>query len=245
LGGFSVDEIVFVTGADHGLGYALAEKYLMLGFTVAAGKYLEGSSNLDGLKKEYPDRLEIIDLDVSNTESVKSAYSHFKSKFGHLDILINNAGILGDINKTIYDEIDYDDIINTFQVNTLGPLRMINNFLPLILNGKRKLIVNISSEAGSIGNCFRKNWFGYTMSKCALNMESALLHNELHEKGVRILLFHPGWMRTMMRGKIDTDAPVLPEDAADRIIFHINKFEEYKGSLPPFINNDTGEILPW
>jgi len=244
-GGLHVNDIVFVTGADHGLGYALVEKYLNLGFTVAAGKFLKDSTNLAELKKLYPDRLEIIDLDVSSTESVKKAYSLFKSKFNHLDILINNAGILGDITGTIYDEIDYDDIIRTIQVNTFGPLRMINNFLPSILNGERKLIVNISSEAGSIGTCTRKNWFGYTMSKCALNMESALIQNELREKGVRVLLFHPGWMRTMMRGKLDEEARTSPGEAADRIIYHIDKFKDYKGNLPPYINNDNGEILPW
>lgn len=237
--------IVFITGADHGLGYALCEKLLSLGCSVAAGRFLENGSNLSNLQKVYPDRLEIIKLDVSSTESVKNAYSYFKSKFAHLDILINNAGILGDIDKTIYDEIDYDDIIRTFQVNSLGPLRMINIFLPAILKGHEKLIVNISSEAGSIGNCYRKNWFGYTMSKCALNMESVLLYNELKDKGVRILLFHPGWMRTMMRGKLDTNAPTPPEEAAERIVRNIEKFRDYKGDRPPYINNDNGEILPW
>ena len=240
-----MNEVVFVTGADHGLGYALCEKYLGLGFHVAAGKYPENSVNLAELKKVYPDRLEIISLDVSSTDSVKNAYSCFTGNFSRLDILINNAGILGDIHKTIYDEIDYDDIIRTFQVNSLGPLRMVNVFLPSLLNGSRKLIVNISSEAGSIGNCFRKNWFGYTMSKSALNMESALLQNELRDKGVRILLFHPGWMRTMMEGKLNENAPTLPEEAAERIMYHIDKFRDYKGDLPPYINNDTGEILPW
>lgn len=240
-----MNEVVLVTGADRGLGYALAEKYLQSGFYVAAGKYLKDGTELDNLKESYPERLEIIDLDVSSTDSVKSAYSHFRRKFDRLDILINNAGILGDINSTIYDEIDYDDIIRTFQVNTLGPLRMINNFLPLILNGKEKLIVNITSEAGSIGNCYRKNWFGYSMSKCSLNMESALLQNELRDKGVRILLFHPGWMRTLMEPERNKEAPALPEEAAERIFYHIGKFKDYKGTLPPYIDNDNGEILPW
>lgn len=237
--------VVFVTGADHGFGLALTEKYLRMGYYVAAGKYLTDSTALDKLKEIYSDMLEIINLDVSSTESVKNAYLHFNRKFSHIDILINNAGVLGDITKTIYDEIDYDDIMRTFQVNALGPLRMVNTFLPLILNGKRKLIVNISSEAGSIGNCYRKNWFGYTMSKCALNMESRLIQNELYDKGVQVLLFHPGWMRTMMRGKTDTEAPTLPEEAAEKIINHIERFKDYKGNEPLYINNDNGEILPW
>jgi len=240
-----MDKTVLVTGADHGLGYALCEKYLELGFTVAAGRFLETGENLIRLKKAYPDRLEIINLEVSCTESVKKAYSHFKSRFSSLDILINNAGILGDISKTIYDEIDYEDIIRTFQVNALGPLRMVNVFLPSILKGNDKLVVNISSEAGSIANCTRKNWFGYTMSKCALNMESVLLQNELRDKGVRIILIHPGWLKSMMRGTLDTDAPTWPEEAAERIIKHIEKYSNYNGNQPPYIDNDNGSILPW
>jgi NAD(P)-dependent dehydrogenase (short-subunit alcohol dehydrogenase family) len=240
-----VKEIVFITGADRGLGYALTEKYLEMGSFVAAGKFFSHSPSLDSLKKTYPDSLEVIDLDVSDIDSVKSAYSKFKTKFDRLDILINNAGVVGDIKSTIYDEIDYDDIINTIQINTLGPLRMINIFIQSILSSKRKLIVNISSEAGSIENCYRTNWFGYSISKSGLNMESNLLQNELREKGVQVLLFHPGWLRTMMNGKLDERAPTLPEEAAERLVNNINKYKRYNLEHPAYIDNDTGEILPW
>lgn len=58
-------------------------------------------------------------------------------------------------------------------------------------------------------------------------------------------MFHTGWMRTMMGGKLNEEAPTLPEEAADRIIRRIDMFKDYKGNLPPHINNDNGEILPW
>lgn len=240
-----MNEIVFVTGADRELGFSLCEKFLSDGATVIAGKYLLDAGVLENLKKSFPEKLHIVTLDTSSLDSVKSVAEYFEQNFGHLDILVNNAAILGDIQKTVYDEIDYDDIANTFQVNTLGPLRMINFFIPYILKSERKLVINISSEAGSIGECNRSNWFGYTMSKCALNMQSALLQNQLREQGVQILLFHPGWMRTMMSGCLDEKAPTLPEEAAERLLCRIGDISRYDSDKPLYIDNDTGRILPW
>lgn len=240
-----MNQIALVTGADHGLGFSLVEKLLSQNITVVAGRHVSNTGGLDELKKVYGDKLHIVSLDISSLESIKEAARYFEQNFDHLDILLNNAAILGDIQKTIFDEIDYDDILKTFSVNTLGPLKMVQVFLPWLLKGERKLIVNISSEAGSITTCRRKNWFGYTMSKAALNMESALLQNQLHENGIRIILFHPGWLRTWMNGKLDDRAPTMPEAAAERLLQRIEKAGQYSYDKPPFIHNDTGDILPW
>ncbi len=240
-----MQRVVLVTGADHGLGFALVEKYIQLGATVVAGKFMRNPGKLEVLKKTSDEKLHIMQLDISNADSVKEAAFFFQNNFHHLDILINNAGILGDIEKTIFDNLDYEDIAHTFDVNTLGPLRMINYFIPFILRSEEKCIVNISSEAGSIANCERKNWFGYTMSKCALNMQATLVQNQLRGHGVKVYLFHPGWMKTYMNGRLNEDAPTLPEEAAERIISRIEHVEEYHFIKPPYIDNDTGEILPW
>lgn len=240
-----MNQIVLITGADRGLGYALTEIFLRRKATVVAGRFLSHSEQLDKLKAIYGNQLQLVELDISSIESVKKAAETFGANFNHLDILINNAAVLGDIEKTIFDTLDYEDISNTFQVNTLGPLRMINVFIPYLLRSDKKLIINISSEAGSIGECTRTNWFGYTMSKCALNMQSTLLQNQLREQGVRILLFHPGWMRTMMNGKLDEKAPTLPEEAAERILSRIEHLQNYTMDKPPYIDNDTGRMLSW
>ena len=91
---------------------------------------------------------------------------------------------------------------------------MVQQFLPLLEKGEHKLILNISSEAGSIADCWRESEFAYSMSKAALNMQSKILQNHLKPRGFKILAVHPGWMRTDMGG---ADADISPDEAAEGI----------------------------
>lgn len=72
--------------------------------------------------------------------------------------------------------------------------------LTLLLRGREKVLVNISSVAASISNLTRVNQYGYCMSKVALNIQSKLLHNELKQHGVKVLVLHPGWMPSYIFG---------------------------------------------
>jgi NAD(P)-dependent dehydrogenase (short-subunit alcohol dehydrogenase family) len=91
---------------------------------------------------------------------------------------------------------------------------MIQQFLPLLKKGKRKLLINISSEAGSIADSTRTGEMAYCMSKAALNMQSKILHNYLAPKGIKVLAVHPGWVRTDMGGK---DADISAQESAEGI----------------------------
>lgn len=232
-----MNKYAFVTGAGRGLGLELVKKLIENGYTVFAGKYISHLQHLDKLKNTNPEKLFIMDINISSDESVKKACEFIKSKTNKLDILINNAAVLGDIEATIFDEIDFSDILDVLNINALGPLRVTNSLIGLIANGADKLVVNISSEAGSVGDCTRKGWFGYCMSKSALNMQSALVHNNLKEIGGQVLAIHPGWLRTNMRGHLDEDAPLLPEEAADRIMRLILNKDHFKGEHLSFIDN--------
>lgn len=85
-----------------------------------------------------------------------------------------------------------------YEVNALAPMCMIKYFASKIKDGS--LIVNVSSEAGSIGECGRQDEYGYCMSKAAFNMASKMMSNELSGRGIKILVYHPGWLRTQMGG---------------------------------------------
>ena len=85
-------------------------------------------------------------------------------------------------------------------VNSLGPLRVANAFLPLLSQGEMKRLCFVSSEAGSIERAQRTAWYGYCMSKAALNMGVKLVFNRLRPQGYTVRLYHPGWMRTYMGG---------------------------------------------
>lgn len=235
---------VCVTGADHGLGFALAEGLLSCGFDVFAGRYQKESLGLDRLSAKYPGHLIPVDVDISDSAAVKRAADYISAETDHLDILINNAAILGDIDKTVEDTMDFEEMVHVYQVNALGPLRMANVLMPLIKNGQHKLIANISSEAGSIGNSYRTAWFGYCMSKSALNMQSTIVHNQIQSWGGQVLVIEPGWMQTFMRGRKNTEATFTPEQSAERIIALILRHKDYRGDKAVFINN-LGEKMSW
>ncbi|CAM3155910.1 SDR family oxidoreductase [Paenibacillus lupini] len=208
-----MSKAIVVTGADRGVGLALTAEWLRGGHQVFAGQYSE-SSGLQELQQEFGDRLTIFPLDVSNEASVKQAYDVVASLTDKLDVLINNAAILGDIRNTILDELQYEEMLNVFNVNALGSLRMSQAFTPLLLQSDSKLIANISSEAGSIADCWRDAWYAYCMSKAAVNMQSKLIHNGLKPHGGRVLVIHPGWVKTHMQGKLDEAAELTPAQSA-------------------------------
>ena len=115
---------------------------------------------------------------------------------------------------------------------------------PLLLKGEDKQLIIISSEAGSISDCGRNSWFGYCMSKSTLNMESALIHNQFKKYGGQVLVVHPGWMKTYMRGKLDEDAQFIPEFSAECILKLTDHMEQYRGDKPVFLDY-SAKIMNW
>ncbi|MGG1517855.1 SDR family NAD(P)-dependent oxidoreductase [Paenibacillus oryzisoli] len=207
-----------VTGADRGLGLALTQGLLDQGFHVWAGQYAETSPALQELAAAHGDRLRPLRLDISNAESIAAALNAVKAETDRLELLINNGAILGNITATVQDELDFEEMDQVFRVNTLGALRMTNGLIDPILNSTGKLIVNISSEAGSIRACKRTAWFAYCMSKSALNMQSQLIHNQIAPLGGKVLVVHPGHVQTYMQGKLDTSGRLTPAQSAQHIL---------------------------
>ena len=233
-----------VTGIDRGLGLSLVRNLLGRGSTVVAGHRDPLSSELEELQTSAGGRLILIPLDVSDNDSVADFTEEASARIDTLDLLINNAGVLGDTRNTIEDILDFDEIRVTMEVNAYGPLRMINQMLPLLQGGDGKMIATISSEAGSITRCRRNAWFGYCMSKAALNMGAKLAFNRLTEQGFRMIQFHPGWMRTYMSGELNTKATYSPDESAERIIAIIEEHKTTQMEEPLFIDVER-ERWPW
>jgi NAD(P)-dependent dehydrogenase (short-subunit alcohol dehydrogenase family) len=188
--------------------------------------------------------LHVLKLDIGNEDSVVAAKEVILKYTDHLDLLINNAAVLGDIQATVHDLIDLQEIQEVFNINTLGPLRVTQALLPLLLKGERKLIANISSEAGSIGSCGRNSWYAYCMSKSALNMQSQLIHNGIKELGGQVLVIHPGWVQSYMQGQLDKDATLTPEQSATQIVQLLLRSEKFKGEQAVFVDY-KGQVLSW
>ncbi|MDG0792639.1 SDR family NAD(P)-dependent oxidoreductase [Cohnella ginsengisoli] len=207
-----------VTGADRGLGFALTEQLLAAGYTVFAGRYLEQWEGLDRLRDEAGERLVPVALDIGSEESVRRAAETVAARTGSIDLLVNNAGIAGHQDDNIFGEIDYEAIRRMYEVNALGPLRMAQAFQAQLLAGGDKLVVNVSSEAGQINQTWREGWYGYCMSKAALNIQSNILHNQLRAHGGKVLVVHPGWMKSYMSGELNEDAAITTAEAAAGIL---------------------------
>ncbi|WP_199621873.1 SDR family NAD(P)-dependent oxidoreductase [Paenibacillus alkalitolerans] len=238
------DKTACVTGTDRGVGLALVKHLLHAGYTVFAGGIMKENEETDRLAQQFPGMLHAFVLDVGSDRSVKEAADFIKSKTGRLDLLINNAAILGDTNNTIEDDIDFDEVQRVYNVTAVGAIRMSNALIRPIMNGG-KLIVNISSEAGSIGQSYREAWFGYCMAKAALNMGSAIIHNKIRKNGGRVILLHPGWVKSYMRGTFDAAATYTPEEAAANIMRRIEEYKDEIREKPVYIEADTGKELTW
>lgn len=238
--------IVFVTGADRGLGAAMVRGLLEQGHRVFAGQFMPDWPELAQLKDRFGDRLDVVPLDVGSSASVAAAAAHVASAAGALDVLINNAGITAaSMYAPIGESQNYDDMLRIYNVNTLGALRVVEALLPLLELGTARRLCFVSSEAGSIARSHRTSWFGYCMSKSALNMAVSILHNDLHPKGYTFRLYHPGWVRSYMSGQKNTQGDLEPDDAAvPALAYFLNGNGAVdEGSLA--LRDYEGKLWPW
>ncbi|NHN31497.1 SDR family oxidoreductase [Paenibacillus agricola] len=229
---------IFITGANRGLGYSLANEGLIRGFNIYAGvKSSDSFPMLDPLKNQYPNRVHLIEIDVSDEESVKSAFREVQKTTESLNGIINNAAIMLEREKTI-EELEFELVRRSFEINTFGPMRVVKHFLPLIYAANDPVIINISSEAGTIVNAFSTN-YPYSMSKTALNMFSERLKHYVQDKGISVYAIHPGWVKTDMGGE---EAPGEPSVSAAGIFNIIEKKLAITSKIA-FINH-LGKPMP-
>jgi NAD(P)-dependent dehydrogenase (short-subunit alcohol dehydrogenase family) len=222
---------VFITGTDHGLGRALVDRFLTEGWSVFAGR-LELCTAGAAARGERG--LVEVPLDVRDLTSVRDAARAVGERTPSLDFLVNNAGVHPS-RETRVEDVDFEAARDVLDVNALGPLRVTQQFLALLERGARKVIVNVSSEAGSLATCTRGGEFAYCMSKAALNMQTRLLQNGLGSRGFRVFSVHPGWMRTPMSVP---EAPLDPAQSAARIYA---LFADPGSDLPRFVAHDGSE----
>ena len=226
------------TGRKEALGFNFVVKYLENGDTVVA-TVRKKCEDLEALKEEYKDRLIILTMDIGSTESVEKAKEELEGKLDHLDLIINNAVTTSpDCGKEFFDtNLDY--IAAAMDVTAVGPLRVIKAFYPMLKKSKMTaLIANISSEAGSIGKCYRTNMIDYGMAKAALNMGSMNLVNVFKDDPqINIFCVHPGWVRT---NEGNAKAPLSSYEAATILSELFEKKRDDKTG-PRFVTNDGVE----
>lgn len=227
---------VLITGAGRGLGLHLTRLFLSRGDRVFAitANTVDG---LQQLQESFPDSLHYCLADVSHEDDVRNAQNQCARHHDSLDIIINNAAVHLENDRPDIAELDFDRYTRSFQVNSIGPLCIVKHFLPMLRDGERKQIISISSEAGSIGQAWRKSEYSYCMSKSALNMGMQILHNRLKPEGISVLLIHPGWVRTDMGGDA---AHLSGEESAAAVANQILTYND-----EPIYIDWEGKALPW
>ena len=215
-----------VTGANRGIGLELVRQLHERGDTVLAAC----RTSSPGLTEVGCRVLEGVDV---ADDRVGDVLDKALGDAG-LDVVFSNAGILRRDTGAV---IDIDAAREQFEVNTLGPLRLVNALLPRLARGAR--IGFVSSMAGSIGDAPSGGMYGYRMSKAALNMAAVNLAGELESRGIHVVVLHPGFVRTEMTGGGGN------VDAADAATGLIARLEELDASRSGRFVHADGRELPW
>ncbi|WP_447641950.1 MULTISPECIES: SDR family oxidoreductase [Chitinophagaceae] len=250
---------VFITGANKSIGFEVAKQLLQQGFYVYLGsRNLEnGQKAVKQLKSEGLTNVEVIQIDVTDENSVKNARAEVGKKTEVLDVLINNSGISGakyDKNGNFIPQTAEHTSIDVFKevydINVYGAIRVTQAFLDLLKKSDEPRIVMVSSSQGSITlHCDPTykyyNFKGavYLSSKSALNMYTVNLAYELRDTNFKINAVSPGFTKTDFNNNRGTGAV---EDAGKRIVKYA--LIDNNGATGKFFceetNPETGEI-PW
>jgi len=199
---------ILITGANRGLGFEFASQYAVAGERVFAACRSQATAEaLRALEKNAAGRLGIVEMDVTDLKSVRNAAAQLNE--ASIDVLINGAGISGAQGQTT-GKIDYKNLAQVLDVNTLGPMRVLESFIEHIARSERKLVITITSAMGSLADNKAGGSIAYRSSKAAVNMAMRSAAIDLAPRGISCVLLHPGWVRTDMGGP---KAPLSPQES--------------------------------
>ena len=221
---------VLITGASRGLGLEFVKQFHGDGWEVIATcrdpDNAKDLASIGGIKM-YP-------LDVTQEDSILGLKSVLAGQT--IDILINNAGIIGQ--RDGFGTLDYIAWSRAMETNVFGPLRVSEALIENVLSSSSKKMIFITSRMGSIAEA-SPNAYVYRSSKTALNMAVKCLSLELAPKGLTAVLFHPGHVKTDMGG---ASAPVTPEISIAGMKNQITKLTSSENG--GFLSYD-GSSIPW
>jgi NAD(P)-dependent dehydrogenase (short-subunit alcohol dehydrogenase family) len=215
-----------VTGANRGIGLELVRLLKGRGDRVIA-VCRSSSPELDALGVRVESG-----IDVSQ-DSASQLFAE-RLKATPLDLLIANAGVLS---HDAIDNLDFAKISKQFEVNALGTLRTVQALLPQLRAGSK--VALMTSRMGSIADNSSGAYYGYRMSKAALNAAGVSLALDLKERGIAVAILHPGYVKTAMTGNL---AGIEPSEAAAQLLQRIDGLRlETSGTFW----HANGEVLPW
>jgi len=233
---------VLITGANRGLGLEFTRQYAAAGWNVIAS--CRNPTAADELQKlaATNDQIAAAKLDVTSDADVAALAERYKDQ--PIDVLLNNAGIYGTLEKQTLGSFDYEELKSVFDVNTIGSLRVSQAFLSNVLASKQKKIISLGGGMGtqSIGRLFGGHYF-IKMSKAAHLMAMGVMQTDLKDTEVMIVMISPGRVDTqLMRDSGWTGPSITAAESAELVIERI-------ALLTPDLNGRlilyNGKIIPW
>ncbi len=186
--------VAFITGANRGLGLEFTRQYLADGWRVFATCRDPASANeLQRLAQKTRDTLTIVAMDVTDAQSVRAAAVEVGD--ARIDLLLNCAGITGMSGQKV-GKVNYESWARVLDVNTMGPLRVIEAFRDKVRRSERKLVVTITSGMGSLTDNTSGGSIAYRTSKAAVNMVTRSAAIDLAPEGITCVVVNPGWVKT-------------------------------------------------
>src|SRR5215207_8569481 len=228
---------VLITGASRGLGFEFAKQYAVEGGRViACCRKPEDAIALKKLAPSARDKVAGGSKGVADNDTGRNAALTLKDVV--IDILINSAGIAG-VPQQSTGQIDYASWARVLDVNTMGPLRVIEAFTDNLARSERRLVVTITSGMGSLADNTSGGSIAYRSSKAAVNMVMRSAAIDLAPRGITCVLINPGWVKTDMGGPDATLSPQQSVSAMRRLIEtlgpnHSGKFYNYDGREYPW-----------
>jgi len=207
--------IAVITGANRGIGLAIARAFAREGAVLALVVRARASGERAAREIGGAPSPLVVEADVADRGSVTAAADELARRLERIDLLVNNAGVLTDDDRAMpASRMDLTVLDGTFAVNFFGPIAMSQALLPRMPRGSR--IINVSSTMGQLEGGSAGYAPAYCMSKTALNAYTQALAASMSDSGIMVDCFHPGWAKTRMGGP---NATVDPDEAASVALF--------------------------
>jgi NAD(P)-dependent dehydrogenase (short-subunit alcohol dehydrogenase family) len=234
---------VLITGSNRGLGLEFTREYAERGWTViATARNPESAAELRALAGNYKN-IVVEKLDVLDESGIKALAAKYKGK--PIDVIINNAGVLGDLPGQTLGTFDYANFQRVMGVNVYGALAVSEAFRDNVVESREKKIVAITSGAGIISRGGGGPSF-YRASKVALNMSMKGLAHDLHDKGVIVGIVAPGAVDTdMLRALIGAGRAAKYLQASQSVAGMIKVIDGLTQANSDKPLNYDGTVLPW
>jgi NAD(P)-dependent dehydrogenase (short-subunit alcohol dehydrogenase family) len=243
--------VVLITGSDRGIGFALTQEFANRGWKIIATCRDPGRANQlqEFAASHHEVTIEL--LDVADDAAIDALAAKYAGK--PIDALINNAGIVGDLDSQHVGTFNAAGFEKVLRVNSYAPLRVSQALLANVAASRQKKIVAISSGAGSLWQAQQtRGYYYYDMSKSALNMGMRILQNEVRDRGIVVGIVSPGPVDTDMQREYRAAAakantpittPALsPEDSARALVTYVENLSVDKGGR---FYSYNGQEIPW